>query len=220
MHRPARMEDARAMTRLTAEACEGDIDESSVLVMSTGIIGEYLAIDKIAAGIKLAAAQLDGSPTALIHAAEGILTTDKGVKIASRRVAVGERTALVTGIAKRAGMIAPNMATMLGLIMTDVAVATELAADMFRRVTDRSFNSTSVDGHTSTNDTALLLASGASGIDISSDPRVLETPLREICAELAMAIADDGERRDALDRDRGRRLPVGRGREVDRAGDW
>jgi glutamate N-acetyltransferase/amino-acid N-acetyltransferase len=185
------MEDARTMARVTADSC--GVPEPSVLVMSTGIIGETLPIDRISAGIRDAASQLGSSSASLLAAAEGILTTDNGVKIASRRVAVGNRSALVTGIAKGAGMIAPNMATMLGLILTDLTVSRSLATELFRRVTERSFNATSVDGHTSTNDTALLLASGQSGIDVGDDAQILEMPLQEVCAELSMAIASDGE---------------------------
>lgn len=184
------MEDARNMARYAAEACR--CEESSVLVMSTGVIGEYLPLDKIQRGIREAADSLARSPAALQSAAEGILTTDKGTKISCRQLTQGGHKGLVTGMAKGAGMIAPNMATMLAVIMTDIAIPLATADTVFRRVVDSSFNAMVVDGHTSTNDTALLLSSAASKCRMD-DPDVWAEILGQVCTDLAYAIADDGE---------------------------
>ncbi len=184
------MDDARAMARYTAQVCS--CDETAVLVMSTGIIGEFLPMEKIQRGIRTAADSLERSPAALQRAAEGILTTDKGTKISCRQIRQSDRVGSVTGIAKGAGMIAPHMATMLSVIMTDIAIPLATADTVFRRVIEDSFNAMVVDGHTSTNDTAILLSSGAAGWSLE-DPEVLATVLGEVCAELAYAIADDGE---------------------------
>ncbi len=185
------MADARQMLQWAADACH--VDESAALVMSTGIIGEPLPMDRISQGIQAAAGKLAATPQALHDAARGILTTDKGVKMASRTLKIDGQRAIVTGIAKGAGMIGPNMATMLGLIMTDISIDASSADAMFRRACDFSFNCTSVDGHMSTNDTALLIASGASGIRLGTAADAFEGALHDVCKDLAKAIADDGE---------------------------
>ena len=126
------------------------------------------------------------------------MTTDTKPKRAVRVVTLGGQEVTIAGFAKGAGMIAPNMATMLGLILTDAAIAPNLAADMLRSAAEVSFNSVSVDGHTSTNDTLLFLANGAvpNAIPLiagSNGFRSWRDAVHEVAIELAMAIADDGE---------------------------
>lgn len=188
--------NAQAMTELTAKAC--GIAPREVLVMSTGIIGHQLDMSKIAAGIIAAESSLAGEAEAVDAFSAAIMTTDTRPKRASRVIQIGGQDVVVAGFAKGAGMIGPNMATLLGLILTDAAIAPQLAAEILRETAEVSFNSVSVDGHTSTNDTLLLLANGA----VSDAPplaagsnalRNWKEALREVAVELAMAIADDGE---------------------------
>ena len=187
------MQDAQEMTRLAGEVCGADA--SQVLVMSTGIIGRHLPMEKIAAGISAAHQQLGTSDEHWQAAARGILTTDNGVKMASRTVEIGGRKITIAGIAKGAGMIGPNMATFLGLVLTDAPLSVEVAQQVLLHATDHSFNCISVEGHTSTNDTQLLLASGTAGGDpLSGDELAqFQTVLTELCIELARKIPDDGE---------------------------
>ncbi|MHC4405514.1 MAG: bifunctional ornithine acetyltransferase/N-acetylglutamate synthase, partial [Planctomycetota bacterium] len=153
--------DARQMARLAAAACEAD--ESQALVLSTGIIGEFLPMDRIARGIEAAAEQLDTDDKALLSAAQGMMTTDTVHKLAGRTVSLDGGEVQITGMAKGAAMIGPNMATMLGLILTDGALDPKTAQAELAAAVDESFNCISVDGHMSTNDTVLLLANGAAG---------------------------------------------------------
>jgi glutamate N-acetyltransferase/amino-acid N-acetyltransferase len=185
--------DAVEMARLAAEACGAQPEQ--VLVMSTGIIGHFLPMDKIATGVRGAAGRLAGDEAAFLDAAKGITTTDKSHKVAGRTCRVAGRTISILGMAKGAGMIGPNMATMLAVVMTDAALTVADAQAVLRAAADDSFNCISVEGHTSTNDTLLLLASGAAcpaalaGADLAS----FATALRELCIELARQIPDDGE---------------------------
>jgi len=187
------LDDALEMARLAAEACGAEPEQA--LVMSTGIIGEYLPMGNIAAGIQAAVSKLADDEDALLSAARGILTTDKGKKIAGRSIMVSGQSIQITGIAKGAGMIGPRMATMLAAVMTDAAIAPADAQAALAAAVDDSFNCISVDGHMSTNDTVLLLASGAAtpepltGEDLGS----FGIALREVCIELARQIPDDGE---------------------------
>ena len=154
-------QDAENMATLTGEALS--VDPAGVLVMSTGVIGEHLPMDKIASGITAAAEGLGDCEESLEASARGIMTTDTVTKVRTRTVEIGGRTVTVTGVAKGAAMIGPNMATMLATVLTDAPVA---AADAQAALSDavvESFNCISVDGHTSTNDTVLLLANGAAG---------------------------------------------------------
>lgn len=186
-------QDALRMTRLTAEAC--GVAEENVLVMSTGIIGESLPMEKISAGIRAAAGKLASDTSSLEDAAKGMLTTDLVTKIASRRVAFGETTGQIVGLAKGSGMIAPNMATTLGVVLTDLNIQLEDAQSMLAAVADRTFNCMSVDGHTSTNDTLLFLASGAGSENELDNDELAEfqSTLQAVCTDLAKAIANDGE---------------------------
>lgn len=184
------MADARRMAELTAHALRCRPDE--VLVLSTGVIGRHLDMEKLALGIAEVAA-----PTArqgAAYAARAILTTDTRAKVAGQTIAIGDGRVAIRGFAKGAGMIHPNMATLLAVLTTDAVVAPDLLHAALRVAVARSFNRVSVDGDMSTNDTALLLASGAAGVEIGGDDLPAFTAaLTETCVSLAQQIAADGE---------------------------
>lgn len=185
--------DALAMTDLVAESC--DVDPQSVLVMSTGIIGHKLPMDRITKGIQAATAELGDSEDHFLAAADGILTTDIGRKLAFRCEQIGDQKVTFAAMAKGAGMIGPNMATMLGLVLCDANITKNDARRALQVAADASFNSISVDGHTSTNDTVNLLCSGtAADKPLSADhlDRFTEV-LTDFCIELAKQIPADGE---------------------------
>jgi len=185
--------DAREMARLAAEAVGAKAGQA--LVMSTGVIGHFLPMDKIAEGVKSAAGKLATDEATFAAAARGILTTDKGMKIASRTFQVGGATIRLAGMCKGAGMIGPKMATMLCVVTTDAALTPETAQKALQTSVDDSFNCISVEGHMSTNDTVLLLASGAANKEQleGAHLRSFQTALNELCIELAKQIPDDGE---------------------------
>lgn len=183
--------DAIRMCQLTAEACNVSADE--VLVMSTGIIGVHLPMERIAAGIRAAANSLGKGSKNLDAAAEGMMTTDLVPKIASREFTCGDNTFQITGIAKGSGMIGPCMATMLSTILTDAPLSPDQAQAILSAVVAETFNCVSVDGHTSTNDTVILMASGTQGSLSDESARAFEEALREVATELSRAIANDGE---------------------------
>jgi glutamate N-acetyltransferase/amino-acid N-acetyltransferase len=187
------MNDAREMARLAAAAVGAE--EQQALVMSTGVIGQFLPMDKIAPGATAAAAKLGDNGTAFESAARGILTTDKEMKVASRSVQIGETTIRIAGMCKGAGMIGPRMATMLCVIVTDAALMPSEAQAALTFAVDDSFNCISVEGHMSTNDTVLLLASGAADKSPlgNRELALFEPALQELCVELAKQIPDDGE---------------------------
>jgi glutamate N-acetyltransferase/amino-acid N-acetyltransferase len=187
------LSDARAMARTAAEACGAD--ERQALAMSTGVIGSFLPMDKITAGIRQAAGLLAGGDEALMAAARGMMTTDTVPKLAGRRLTLGGRTVQLTGLAKGAAMIGPHMATMLSVLLTDAALSVDDAQQMLRRAVDQSFNCISVEGHMSTNDSVLFLANGAAGGATLSgnDQDVFADALAQVSTELARAIASDGE---------------------------
>ena len=187
------LDDARRMAEVV-EATIGTPGEST-LVMSTGIIGEFLPLEKIEPGIHAVAGKLGSTLEHLDLAARGILTTDTVTKIVSRSLQIGGQEVRMTGFAKGAAMIGPNMATMLGLIMTDAALTPEVAQTALKHAVDDSFNCISVEGHMSTNDTVLLLANGqAGGQPLSGDDLAeFQTALDEVCMELARSIPADGE---------------------------
>jgi len=187
------LRDARRMSALTAELC--DVQEEQCLVMSTGIIGEPLPMELVEQGIRDAHSHL-GSDTANIDAAaEGMITTDTTTKIASRRFDIDGRPCHMLGLAKGSGMIGPNMATMLAVIMTDVKIEAQTAQRLISRVALESFNCIHVDGHTSTNDSLVLLSSGAATDQemTEGDEIWFAEQLRDVCIELAKWIVDDGE---------------------------
>ncbi len=168
---------------------------AQVLPFSTGVILEQLPLDRLVAGLPQAISDLDSAHWA--QAAESIMTTDTLPKAASRSVTVNGRAAVVTGIAKGAGMIRPNMATMLGFIATDALVPQELLEQWVREAADASFNRITIDGDTSTNDSLLLVATGAGELDADGAggqaAAVLKAAIIEVARELAQAIVRDGE---------------------------
>lgn len=182
--------DARRMTELVAESL--GCDAADVLVCSTGVIGRFLPMENISAGIGEALSQLGDSSEKLGAAAQAMMTTDTVPKLAMREGEIGGRTVRVTGVAKGAAMIAPNMATMLAVVLTDAALAPAQADAMLRHAVDRSFNCISVEGHTSTSDTVLLLANGAAGVTADGSAELQEM-LDDVCRELAQAIVQDAE---------------------------
>ncbi len=187
------LRDAEEMARTAASVCGAK--ETQALVLSTGIIGAFLPMEKILPGIQSAAKELQSSDDALVAAARGMLTTDSVHKLAGRRLKLGGRDIQITGMAKGAAMIGPNMATMLGLVLTDAPLDVASAQEALSAVVDESFNCISVDGHMSTNDTVLLLANGAAGGAplAGADLAAFRNALRETCGELARAIPADGE---------------------------
>jgi len=166
---------------------------NQVLPFSTGVIMEPLPTDRILAGVPAAIADLRTGNWA--HAAESIMTTDTVPKAASRRVKLSGGTVTVTGISKGSGMIRPDMATMLGFVATDARVERRNLAAILRGSADRSFNSITVDGDTSTNDAFMLVASGVSGVSPRSrkDLAALAAAIDEVSIALAQAIVRDGE---------------------------
>ena len=187
------LDDARRMAQLAAGVCGAEPD--GALVLSTGIIGEYLPMDKITEGIEAAATRLGNDEDALISAARGMMTTDTVHKLSGRVLSLGKREISITGMAKGAAMIGPNMATMLGLILTDAPLTVDVAQAALPAAVDDSFNAISVDGHMSTNDTVLLLANGATGGEplVGEDLSAFRAALDQVCVELARAIPADGE---------------------------
>ena len=171
------------------------VPASQVLPSSTGIIGAPLPLEKVKSGIAAAVPAL--SPDGLGDAAEAILTTDNGPKVAAARCRIGGRAVRVAGLAKGAGMIAPNMATMLCYVLTDAAVAAASLRPMLRRAADGSFHAITVDGDTSTNDTLLCMANGLAGnpevTPGSADEETLERALTRVMKELALKVVADGE---------------------------
>lgn len=166
-------------------AAQLGISSSDVAVCSTGLIGELLPMGKIISGIDGIVSTL--SEENLEAAARAIMTTDSVPKMATRE----QNGVTMTGIAKGAGMLAPSLATMLSVVMTDARVSTSHLQEIFTRVCDRTYNRIDSDGCTSTNDTVLLLSSGASGIDISDVE--LEEALFEVCGSLAQQLIQDAE---------------------------
>jgi len=167
----------------------------TMLVLSTGIIGEFLPLEKVRAGISRAAAELGTDDAAAITAARGMMTTDTRPKLAGGGMEVGGRPVTLFGMAKGAAMIGPRLATMLGVVLTDAALEPEDAQRLLREACEESFNSVSVDGHTSTNDTVLLLANGAAGGPAlrGAELQAFGVVLAAACQGLAREIADDGE---------------------------
>ncbi len=186
------MEDARRMAEIAARSVGAE--DSQALVMSTGIIGEYLPMEAVANGVMAAADGLGETDEHAAAASRGILTSDRGPKTASAVAQLSSGPVRVTGIAKGAGMIGPKMATMLAVITTDAKLSPPAAADILRSAVDVSFNRISVDGHTSTNDTALLIASGEAGEGATGiDFETLQQCIQQVCIDLAKMIPDDGE---------------------------
>lgn len=190
--------DGLNRARATCESLAGllDLQANQVLPFSTGVIMETLPIERIEAGLPAALADLDATHWA--EAAEAIMTTDTLPKAASRQLTVEGRTVTITGISKGAGMIRPNMATMLGFVATDAVLAPGLIDELTRRAADASFNCITIDGDTSTNDSFVVVATGAAGhaaitrLDDLDGVRLLEA-IVSVSRELAQAIVRDGE---------------------------
>ncbi len=188
-------EDGLARAAAVCEAVARSLQcaAQQVLPFSTGVIMEPLPADRIIAGLPAAVADL--RPGNWAAAAEAIMTTDTVPKAASRRARLTDGDVTVTGIAKGAGMIRPDMATMLGFVATDAGLARDTLDALVREAADRSFNSITVDGDTSTNDSFVVVATGASGVIARSDAdlRVLGHAITEVATQLAQAIVRDGE---------------------------
>jgi glutamate N-acetyltransferase/amino-acid N-acetyltransferase len=170
------------------------VTAEQVLPFSTGVIGEPLPVEKFSSGIPLALGDL--APDGWERAARAIMTTDTRPKGVSREISIGGQQGAVTGIAKGAGMIHPNMATMLAFIATDLCLPGDVLQSCLAHSVERSFNSISVDGDTSTNDACVLVATrvaGNSEITGGSDLELFCRVLDEVCAQLAEAIVRDGE---------------------------
>ncbi len=183
--------DADARELVTGVAERLGCDAGDVLIASTGVIGRRYPMERIRAGVASLPRQLPD--TSADHAARGIMTTDTVPKLAE--VTVAGSSARVVGIAKGVGMIEPDMATMIAVVLTDAAVPGDQLDEMFRRVVDRTFNCVSIDTDTSTSDTAVVLASGAAGpVDVDS----FEAALGDVCLTLTTMIARDGEGAETL----------------------
>ena len=184
-------------TAQEAAECLG-IDENSVLVGSTGVIGFHLPMDRIRAGVRMLAAAKRPGLEAGAEAARAIMTTDTVPKEVAYEIEVGGKKAIVGGMAKGSGMIHPNMCTMLGYVTTDAAIEKKLLQKALSEIVDETFNMISVDGDTSTNDTLLVLANGLAGNAViadaeSEDYKVFYEALFAVCKDLAMKMAGDGE---------------------------
>lgn len=187
------MTDAIACCQALADNAGVSIEE--VLPFSTGVIGEPLPVSKIVNALPQALAGTDEGQWA--EAASGIMTTDTRPKGASRQVAIDGHTVTISGISKGAGMIRPNMATMLGFIATDALIAPDVLQTLAAELGEKSFNRITIDGDTSTNDACMLMATGQyGGPEISADsPELgeLRAALQEVYLDLAHAIVRDGE---------------------------
>ena len=187
---------ARARRTCDALAAQMGLSAAQILPFSTGVIMETLPVERIEAGLPAALADL--APAHWAQAAEGIMTTDTLPKAASRQVTIGGQTVTVTGISKGAGMIRPNMATMLGFVATDAVIAPELVQPLVKRAADASFNRITIDGDTSTNDSFVLIATHQAGhapitaLD-SVEGAALQEAVVAVARELAQAIVRDGE---------------------------
>jgi glutamate N-acetyltransferase/amino-acid N-acetyltransferase len=179
---------ARAERTRAKMAAALGVHEREVLTASTGVIGVQLAEDKMVANYP---ALLDAvSDRGLIQAATAIMTTDTIMKVAEVKVEHEGRTLHVAGVAKGSGMIHPNMATMLGVVLTDADIAPDALDQTLRRAADRTFNSISVDGDTSTNDCVFALASGEAG---AFPEQLVSEAIERVCRALALQIVRDGE---------------------------
>jgi glutamate N-acetyltransferase/amino-acid N-acetyltransferase len=189
--------DAAAMAKLSAAAVGAPDD--AFLVCSTGRIGELLPMAKVAEGIKASAGRLSRDAAEGVRSANAILTSDTRPKSVTARFVWEGKSVTIAGIAKGAGMIEPNMATMLAFVCTDAAASPSELRAALKSSSDQSFNCVSVDGDMSTNDTVLLLASGVSGVSVgASAPAALRALFQEaldkVCFALAEKIVGDGEK--------------------------
>ena len=187
--------DAKETARVVAEAFAGETREDEILVCSTGVIGVYLPMDRVAAGARAAVAAL--SPGGGADAARAIMTTDTAPKETALALEMDGKRVVIGGMCKGAGMIEPRMATMLALVTTDANIGPRELDAALRPAVETTFNRAVVDGDQSTNDTILLMASGVAGNDAltPAHPQWAEfcAALREVCDRLARKIVMDGE---------------------------
>jgi glutamate N-acetyltransferase/amino-acid N-acetyltransferase len=185
--------DAEEMCAATASAL--GLESEQVLVCSTGVIGVPLPMSAVEAGIPKVAAAV--SESGGVDAAEAIMTTDTVPKHYAVELEIGGKPVRIGGMSKGAGMIAPNMATMIALVTTDAAIESTLLQKLLGRAASRSFNGITVDGDMSTNDTLIVMANGASGVEVSmansSELEQFTDAFETVCRHLARAIARDGE---------------------------
>lgn len=192
------MANARAMSALAAleTGWGGEDAPGAFLVCSTGTIGVQLPMDKLGKGISEAASRLGAARESFDQFSRSILTTDTRQKIAWAQFKVNDATVRIIACAKGSGMIYPRMATLLAFTATDAAIEPAALQSMFSRTVEKSLNCLTVDGDTSTNDTAVILASGASGVEIvpgSDAASLFEAHLLDVLQQLAMMLAADGE---------------------------
>jgi len=185
--------DANATCLALAELLQ--LDVSQILPFSTGVILEPLPVDRIKAGLPQAIANLKEDNW--YNAAESIMTTDTQPKAASRKVVINGQTITLTGISKGAGMIKPNMATMLGFVATDAKVSQLVLDHLVKEAADKSFNCITIDGDTSTNDSFMLIATGTAALEVndtdSPEYAALAAAVIDISQELSQMIVRDGE---------------------------
>jgi glutamate N-acetyltransferase / amino-acid N-acetyltransferase len=191
---PRGLADAEASCQAVADLT--GTKPQQVLPFSTGVIGEHLPVGRIATALPTLVAQLD--PDGWPRAARAIMTTDTVPKLVSRRFEVAGQTATLTGMAKGAGMICPDMATLLAFLATDAAVDPTLLQRCLKDAVDASFNAITVDGDTSTNDACVIAATGALGNPlitdaVGADGASFRSALEAICLDLATAIVRDAE---------------------------
>ncbi len=212
LHNPARL---IIVNSAVANACTGEkglknafvmaekgalklgLDPGQALVCSTGIIGKQLPMKKVNSGIKMGIDNLGSGSGSDTDAAEAILTTDTTLKQVAYRANMANGAYHLAGVAKGSGMICPNMATMLAFLTTDAKIERPLLQKLFSEVVDKTFNVITIDGETSTNDTALILANGAAkGVQIKEEDASaaqFKALLEKVCRELACMIVEDGE---------------------------
>ncbi|MEX1056542.1 MAG: bifunctional glutamate N-acetyltransferase/amino-acid acetyltransferase ArgJ [Natronospirillum sp.] len=186
------LEDAQGTCAAMATAL--GLPAEAILPFSTGVIGEYLPMDRIVSALPTLASQLGEADWYM--AARAILTTDTRPKGHSVKVSVGDQEVTITGISKGSGMICPNMATMLGFVCTDAKISQPLLQQLLVATNEQSFNRITVDGDTSTNDACILAATGASGIELTEDSTDwvrFSGAVQAVMKELALQIIRDGE---------------------------
>ena len=188
------IEDANGMCRIAAANL--GVKPGEVLVASTGVIGQFLPMEKIESGVKILASRMKNFENDALAAVNGIMTTDTFPKYVGSKFYLAGKTVNVWGCAKGSGMIEPNMATMLGFILTDAAVEKSALQDALKMAAEYTFNCLTVDGDTSTNDTLFVLANGAAGnrkVSRGGDFKKFSAELAKVCLELTQLLASDGE---------------------------
>ncbi|MEP4680067.1 MAG: bifunctional glutamate N-acetyltransferase/amino-acid acetyltransferase ArgJ, partial [Rhodopirellula bahusiensis] len=190
------MQNAKAMCALAAELT--GCDAADVMVMSTGVIGQPLPMQKVRAGIESAAGKLGDAEADFLASADAICTTDQFRKTVSQAVSIRGHEYCIAAMCKGAGMIAPNMATMLGVVMTDAPIGPKAAQTSLKEIANQTFNRVSVDGHMSTNDTVMLVCTGMSESENVQELTVEELAVwqeaaTQVALKLAKMLVADGE---------------------------